>query len=306
MAAARWLAVLTVALAHPLAAQDPAAPAPDGGITAEEFEAGLGYVTGGTIPIKDGLATLNLPASFRYLGPEGSRRLLEDGWGNPKGSAEGVLGMLVPAEISPLTDSGWAVVITYEEEGYIDDKGAESIDYAKLMTQMQESTEEENQIRAKEGYPPVKLVGWAEPPTYDSVAHKLYWAKELKFGDNTENTLNYNVRVLGRRGVLVLNAVSGMAYLAPIKTSMQEVITYVDFNDGHRYTDFIAGQDKVATYGIAGLIAGAVATKAGLFKVLLTGLLAAKKFVIIAAAAAVAWGRKWWLKSKGKEAAPQG
>lgn len=53
-----------------------------------------------------------------FLGPEGSRRLLTDGWGNPPHSAEGVLGMLVPADVSPLGPAGWASSSTYEEEGW--------------------------------------------------------------------------------------------------------------------------------------------------------------------------------------------
>ncbi|MFN8653776.1 MAG: DUF2167 domain-containing protein [Gemmatimonadales bacterium] len=304
---ARWLAVLTFALVPgTIAAQDSAAAPADTAadrMTVEKFEASLGYQTGGTHSLKDGLATLTLPATFRFLGPEGSKRLLEDGWSNPKGSGDDVLGMLVPSGLSPMTDSGWAVVITYDEEGYIDDKGAEEIDYAKLLKDMQASTEEANKERAKDGYQPVTLVGWAEQPTYDRAAHKLYWAKELKFGTNAEHTLNYNVRVLGRRGVLVLNAVAGMTYLAPIKSSMREVITFVDFNEGHRYTDFIAGKDKVAAYGIAGLIAGAVATKAGLFKVILTALIAAKKFLVLGAAAAAAGARKMWAKWRGNDSA---
>lgn len=64
------------------------------------------------------------------------------------------------------------------------------------------------------------------------------------------------------------------------------------------------GTDKVAAYGIAGLIAGAVATKAGLFKVILAGMLAAKKFVLIGLAALGAWGRKLWARWKGAPAAP--
>lgn len=174
----RWLSMLAFALtplaAAGLVAQESAPPpAQDSAgsqTTAEEFEAKLGYTTGTTV-LKDGLATLNLPESFRFLGPEGSKRLLEEGWGNPKGSGDDVLGMLVPAGISPLADSGWAVVITYEEEGYIDDKGAGSIDYAKLLKQMQDATEKDNKARSEEGYETVTLVGWAEPPSYDSVAH---------------------------------------------------------------------------------------------------------------------------------------
>ena len=68
----------------------------------EEFEAKLGYETG-KVSLQGGIAVINLPESFRFLGPEGSRRVLTEGWGNPPESAEGVLGMLVPADISPLS-----------------------------------------------------------------------------------------------------------------------------------------------------------------------------------------------------------
>jgi hypothetical protein len=51
-------------------------------VTPEEFEAKLGYQTG-TVSLRDGMATLRLPASFRFIGPQGARRLLVEGWGNP-------------------------------------------------------------------------------------------------------------------------------------------------------------------------------------------------------------------------------
>jgi uncharacterized membrane-anchored protein len=36
----------------------------------------------------------------------------------------------------------------------------------------------------------------------------MYWAKEINFGGDSENTLNYNIRVLGRKGVLLLNFIA--------------------------------------------------------------------------------------------------
>src|SRR6266581_5803290 len=95
-----------------------------------------------------------------------------------------------------------------------------------------------------------------KPPHYDSASHKLYWAKDLRFGGDSGRTLNYNIRVLGRRGVLVLNAVAAMDQLESVKRDMAKVIGFVEFNGGHRYADFIPGTDKVAEYGIAALIAG--------------------------------------------------
>src|SRR6185436_3404448 len=135
---------------------------------------------------------------------------------------------------------------------------------------------------ADEGFKAVKLVGWAEPPSYDAATHKLYWAKDLVFGSNTQHTLNYNIRILGRRGVLVLNAVSGMDLLPTVRGESKSLLAAVEFNEGHRYTDYLPGKDKAAAYGVAGLIAGAAAAKLGLFKLLWVGILAFKKVLLVA------------------------
>ena len=68
----------------------------------------------------------------------------------------------------------------------------------------------------------------------------------------------------------------------------------VDFQEGHRYADFQPGTDKVATYGLAALVAGGVLAKTGFLKVLIAGLIAGKKFVIIGVIAIVAAIRKFF------------
>lgn len=254
-----------------------------------KLESELRYQTG-TVHVADGKATFNLGPEFRYLDPAQSARLLTEGWGNPPGAE--TLGMIFPAEPSPLSAEGWGIVITYEEDGYVDDKDAEKLDYNELLGEMKKGVAEENKERTKAGYEPMHLVGWAEPPYYDKASNKLYWAKDIKFGDSPVDTLNYNIRVLGRRGVLVLNAVSTVDQLSSVKTSMQTLLPAVEFNPGHRYADFIPGKDKMAEYGIGALVVGTLAAKTGLFKVLLAGLLAAKKFVLVGLVALGAGLRK--------------
>jgi uncharacterized membrane-anchored protein len=263
-----------------------------------EFEATLSYQQG-IITLGNGLAILNVPESFRFLGPDDAQRVLVDAWGNPPG--EKPLGMLTPANVSPLADDGWAVVITYEEDGYVADDDAASIDYDALLREMQEDARASNAEREKLGYAPVELIGWAAPPHYDAATHKLYWAKELRFGDEPVHTLNYNIRVLGRRGVLVLNAVGTMDQFATIEEEMKSVLDFVEFNPGHRYADFVPGVDRIAAYGIAGLIAGKAAAKAGFFKLLLAGILAAKKLIIAGAIAVVALVRSIFGRRRAKE-----
>jgi uncharacterized membrane-anchored protein len=151
---------------------------------------------------------------------------------------------------------------------------------------MQEGTLAANAARKEQGYPAMTLIGWAEKPGYDKASHKLYWAKELKSEGASQSSLNYNIRVLGREGVLVLNAVAGMEQIAQIKSEMQHVNAFTEFTKGNRYADFDSKTDTVAEYGIAALVAGGVAAKLGFFGKLFALLLAFKKLIFIGLAAA--------------------
>ncbi len=250
-------------------------------LSAEAFAASLHYQQG-KIVLPGGIASLNLPASFRYLPPDDTARVLADAWGNPPGAK--TLGMIVPAEVSPLSDTGWGVIVTYDQDGHVKDDDADSIKYPDLLKDMKESVQSGNDERKRAGYPAMSLIGWAEAPSYDKRNHKLYWAKELSTDGARDNTLNYNIRVLGRNGVLVLNAVAGMSQLGAIKGDMQHVTAFTEFSDGNRYADFDSKTDKVAEYGIAALVAGGIAAKLGLFGKLLGFLLLFKKVLVLALA----------------------
>ena len=291
--------LLALALLPPAAAPAQKLEKTPDKLTPKQLEAQLRYQTG-RVTVRGGLATLDLPAAFRYLDAQQTELVLQ-AWGNPPGSE--ALGMLVPAGVGLFTHEGWGIIISYDEDGYVKDDDAAQIDYGDLLKKMQKATRQSNDARAKAGYPTVELVGWAEPPRYDSAAHKLYWAKELEFSDDSAHTLNYNIRVLGRRGVLVLNAVASMDRIDPVKRDMALVIGAVEFNDGHRYADFVPGNDKVAEYGIAALVAGGLAAKAGLFKVLLGALVALKKLVIVALVGAAAFLRKLFRRKPADAAA---
>ncbi|HEY1789245.1 MAG TPA: DUF2167 domain-containing protein [Verrucomicrobiae bacterium] len=260
----------------------------------EQLAKSLNYEHG-EIKLKDGLATLNVPANFKYLDAKDTKTVLVNLWGNPSEQADDVIGLLMPAAMSPLDTNCWAVTISYDNDGYVQDGDASKINYDDLLKKMQQSVRDENKERSEKGYPTVELVGWAAAPRYDATAHKLYWAKEIKFGGEPENTLNYDIRILGRHGVLDLDAVAGMDQLPEIEQRTPDILNMVDFDQGNRYADFDPKIDKVAKYGIAALVAGGVAgvaAKLGLFKLIWVFILAAKKFIIIGIAAIAAFFRK--------------
>ena len=132
----------------------------------------------------------------------------------------------------------------------------------------------------------------------------MYWAKEIRFGGAPVTTLNYNIRVLGRGGVLVLNAVAPMSSLPEIEEQVPALVRMADFDSGKRYADFNGSTDKVAAYGLAALVAGGIAAKAGLFKLLWVGLLAFKKLIIVGLIAVSGFFKKMFGRKQPPPAPP--
>lgn len=241
----------------------------------------------GTIELPNGIAILEVPEAFYYLSPENADLVLTQIWGNPP--SEKTLGMIFPEGTTPFDDASWGVTIEYVADGYVDDKDAGDIDYQAMLESMQKDTEAGNEYRTAEGYEAIHLRGWAKQPYYDSSEKKLYWAKELQFGDTSEHTLNYNIRVLGRKGYLLLNFIASMEQLPEIESNLPEILALAEFKEGHRYADFDPAIDEVAAYGLGALVAGKVIAKTGLIATLL---LLLKKFgvvIVIALGGAVKW-----------------
>jgi uncharacterized membrane-anchored protein len=260
----------------------------------------------GEIDLHNGLAKLTVPKEFNFLGPDDAETVLVKLWGNPPSSRK-PLGLLIPADMTPITSNAWVVTIDYDQDGYVKDDDAAKINYDDLLKKMQKSIVEYNKEREKEGYARISLVGWAAPPHYDPASHKLYWAKDLKFADAPRDTLNYSIRMLGRRGVLELNAVAAIDQFPEIDQKTPQILSMVDFKEGSRYADFDPKTDKVAAYGIAALVAGgalAAAAKLGFFKLLWVGILAAKKFIIIGVLAAAAFFKKFFGRDKSSGGTP--
>lgn len=230
----------------------------------------------GEIIVGDGIATFNVSDDFYYLDPSDANIVLVDFWENPAGELP--LGMIFPTGMTPFHQDSWGIVITFDDIGYVSDEDANDYDYDELLTTMRADTAAESKLRVAEGYASIALVGWAEKPHYDQTSRKLYWAKELEFGDTPNNTLNYNIRALGRKGVLVMNFVAPISTLDEVKAAAPDVLAMSTFTEGNKYSDFNPSLDKVAAFGIGGLIAGKVVAKTG---ILLGLLLMFKKFAIL-------------------------
>lgn len=253
----------------------------------EKVEKSFKYESG-KIKLSEGEGTLNVPKGFKFLDGAQTQNILTNLWGNPEDKS--ILGSLVPDGKGVTHSNSWMFVISYQGDGYVKDDDADDIDYDDLLKTMKEDVAAENTERKKGGYSEVQLIGWASKPFYDKDTKVLHWAKELQFGKDEEHTLNYDLRVLGRKGMYNISAVAGVNQLAEVKATIPGIIKSVEFADGHKYLDFDADTDTVAAWTIGGLVAGKVLAKVGFFAILakfgkvivislLAGFAAIKKFL---------------------------
>jgi len=237
----------------------------------------------GDVAIPGANATLHLGKDYYFLGKDDARRVIVEGWKNPESEADGVIGMIIPA--GKVFANSWGAVVTYDPSGYVTDKDADKANYDDLIKQAHDAEDNLNDERTKQGFPTIHLVGWAQPPSYNRSLHYLIWARDIKFGQTDVDTLNYDVRMLGRGGVLSVNVVAAMPDLPQIRTDADALARTISFNPGARYGDFDSAHDKKAAYGVAGLVAAGMglvlAQKFGLIAVVLLFL---KKGIIIVVA----------------------
>jgi uncharacterized membrane-anchored protein len=223
---------------------------------------------------------LDLPEPYVFLGMPEAGRVLEK-LGNFHNET------LVGVVASKNDDSDWFVTIRYENEGFIKDD--EEIKSDEILEAIREGTEEGNKERVERGFKELHVEGWAEPPRYERGLHHLVWALNARSVDGV--SVNFNTRVLGRHGYVAVNLVTDPDKLAGNKPVAAALLAATSFRPGARYGDFNEKTDKVAEYGLIGLVMGgaglgaAKLVKVGLLakfgKVILAALIAGKKFVVL-------------------------
>ena len=143
-----------------------------------------------TATMKD-IAQIEVPADFKFTDGKGTKTLMEL-MGNITSDME--VGFLAP------TSMVWFVVFEFDPVGYVKDTDKDKLDADKMLDAIRRGTEEANKERAKMGVPPMHIVGWEQPPHYNPETHNLEWA--IRGESEGEPVLNYNTRLLGRKGVM--------------------------------------------------------------------------------------------------------
>jgi len=275
-----WLAVACVFAVAPVAADQ--GPYPK---TEEEIKAAYD-----ALQWHSGPGSYKLPASHAVIQLPSDRTLLLGA--DAERYSWLASGTEFPGTEAVLTYDSGNVEVYYEwrDEGYITDSDWEEVDPDKLLAQYRDGTESANDERVANGFEPMHVVGWLEAPHYDKSTRTVTYAMELK--DKNGSWANAFALRLGRAGYTEFTWVGSIGLFrgaAGRPVLLNQALASHNYEDGYRYQDFKEG-DKVAAYGIAGLVAAALGAKfgKGLIAAIIAFALAGKKIAIPAIGVGIA------------------
>ena len=209
------------------------------------------------------------------------------------------------AVLASKSDTKSLVYYEWRDEGYVNDSDWEDVDGDELLKQYRDATEASNDERSKNGFEPMHVVGWLEPPHYDKTTQTVTYALELN--DKDSHWTNAVALRLGRAGYTEftwVGSINAFKSASGRPDLLNEALATHAFEEGYRYQDFKDG-DKVAAYGIAGLVATALGVKfgKGLLAALIAFLIAGKKIAIPAVVVFGAAIAKFWRRLLGRRSA---
>lgn len=258
---------------------------------AQDPYAELEWQSGPSTGVIDNRATLDIPEGFVFLDADNTRQYVE--LSENLSAGEEYL-------FAPITGS-WEAYFSFSEDGYV--KDTETLDADALLKSIQQSQEAANVERRRRGWPAYTITGWRIPPRYNASTKVLEWATVLKSEGSDVASINYNTRVLGRRGTMSVQLIALPDQFDAGLLAFQDRLQGFDYNAGERYADYRPG-DHVAEYGLAALVVGgaaAVAAKKGFFGVIAAFLAAAWKFVLAALVGLGAWAKSLFGKKRGQQ-----
>ncbi len=166
-------------------------------------------------------------------------------------------------------DESYIITFQFNETGYVKDDEKDELDADDLMDTFKENQIEANKARREAGLDTNTIVGWAFEPKYNETTNNLEWAIIAKSGDGTE-FVNHQIKLLGRKGVMDAVLICDPAILESLRPTLDKTLAAFEYSSGNKYSEFQEG-DKIAEYGLKGLIVGGgllAAGKLGLFALL--------------------------------------
>jgi len=237
------------------------------------------------------VAQIGLPAGYSFLDGPTTRALMKRS-GEPTSGHE--VGLLMP------TNEHWSVIFEFSDVGYVKDDEKDKLDADKLLASIKAGTAEANKERERMGHAPLIVVGWEQPPKYNEETHNLEWA--VRAASEGREILNYNTRLLGRKGVMEVVLIVEPDSLPATLPKFKGLLADYKYQSGESYAEYRPG-DKIAKFGLGALVLGGAAVgaaKLGLFGPLILFFKKAWKVVVVALVAVIGLFRKFFGRLFGR------
>jgi uncharacterized membrane-anchored protein len=204
-----------------------------------------------SVPLKMANAIVRLPGFIFLVGDEARRyRAVIDGSGNVSINLEAVA---LHRDVDSEFEFSWS------DAGHVkmDDWG--DVDADAFMKQIQANDAEANNRRAAAGLKTLTTTGWRQKPTLNRDLHTVFWTIDAvdSAGDRLVNAIALK---LGRTGFQRIVWIT----TPELYGSRSDLLTTINnhaYNPSSRFTDYVEGKDRVAAYGVAGLVAGTLGVK---------------------------------------------
>jgi hypothetical protein len=184
-------------------------------------------------------AEIKVPEGARFTDAAGTRKMLEM-MHNPTGGSE--LGLLTNDQLD------WFVIFEFEDIGYVKDADREKLDGQAMLESLREGNEAGNEERKKRGWAPITIVGWHTAPFYNKETNNLEWC--IKGASEGHDIVNYNIRILGRGGVMSANLLVAPEQLDATLPVIKTMLKGFSYSEGQKYSEWKSG-DKIAKYGLS-------------------------------------------------------
>ena len=196
--------------ATPLAAQENAETAQDALAQSIKWQRG---------PCKGSLgsyAEISVPEGYIFAGPDDAKKFMELTQNIPNPMT---MGVLQPSG----DDESWFLVFEYQDTGHVHDDEKATIDADALLKQRKESEVVANEERRKLGYSALHCKDWLMKPAYDTDTKCLAWALEIE-DDGGDKACNYNLRLLGKTGVMSTTLVCNPADITGLVPQVKSLL----------------------------------------------------------------------------------
>jgi uncharacterized membrane-anchored protein len=251
-------------------------------------QAKINFIDGpATVNIGD-VATIQVPKGWSFV-PKESMKEFDEASKNLYVESE--LGVLLAPEG---TKGGFWAFFDFNDSGYIKDAASEKLDGDEMLKNLKDGDTETNKERKEKGYAANHIDGWKVAPHYSPQNQRLEWAYTFSTEGQQGSSINYNTRILGRRGVMnvVVVPTGSLDDAMPV---FNQTIAGFDYKSGNRYAEYKDG-DKIAKYGLAALVVGGAAAAAAS-----SGLLAKFfKLIVLAVVAVFSAIKKFFNKIMGR------